>query len=188
MSRISVLLDKSAPSFTEQINTKEFISIAFLWLVGVVAILANVNSNTNIIKFQQMYSNGISQLAFAICFIIWGILGAFMVYIPYIEDKKNGKHVILLATIYYILAMVFWAFTLFHVEVQGGASGLALILVLAANLWLAWACYHFNKLTLIIYVVQFLFTIYLINYSYEIGQVQWTTTQFNIGTMFNPIL
>lgn len=171
-------------SFLDQINTKELVAIAFIWFVGVVTIIANINSNSNLLLFQEINGQGISFEAFIIVFIIWGIFGVIMVYVPYIEDRKNGKNVILLAMIYYILAMVFWAFTLFHTEVQNGANGIASMLVFASNLWLAWACYHFNKLTILIFIVQFVFLAYIVNYSYSAGLMIWETTPFELGNLF----
>lgn len=181
---MSVLIPEKTPSFLEQINTKEFMCMFSIWTVAVAIIIINIASNSALLDFQQARADGVSFLAFCVLFILWGIFGAIMVYDPYIQDRANGQNVILTATLLYLLAMIFWAFSLFHTEIGDGTSGVASILLLASNLWLAWACYHFNKVTVLIYIVQFIFSVYLINYTYSVGQLNWVSTPFSFGNFF----
>lgn len=156
-------------SIEEQLQSKEFLSLLIASLIAGAAFITNVYANRNIVTIEEKAAGGLSFQWFAIVIVIAAILTAFMVYKPYVIAKEAGSNVVLVAFIIFLLLQVFWSLSLFHSRIDRGVATLMSIFYLAATIWFGWVCYHFVKESIFIFLLLLIWTIYCVNYTFNVA-------------------
>ncbi|CAH6419710.1 Hypothetical protein HVR_LOCUS786 [uncultured virus] len=164
---------QKALTLEEQIKSKEFGAILAVCLLGAGIFILSAASNSQIVDIEYIYGNGLSIGWFLVINIILAVATAHMVYRPYILDRANGKNIILWALILYVVAQIAWAVALFHSRINRGTAGVAIILFLAATVWLGWTCYHLDKGTIYIFLVLLFWCFYLQTYTSNVDAHPW---------------
>jgi hypothetical protein len=118
---------------------------------------------------------------FIIVYASLSIFGAYMVYLSYKAENAIylNDHSIpfgmktIYAMIWYWLAQIFFTICLFHMDISDDVSGLALVLLVVATLWICWVCGRYSPWSLILSPYIIAFTIYFIIYYCLVLQVPW---------------
>lgn len=154
----------------KQINDRVFLALLVMCTFGGIVFIANAILNTDIIKIEDQYSGGLPVVLLCFIGILVSILVAFMIYVPFKNDKTSTT---LVALVLYELAFIFWSTTLFHSRVDRGTSLLAGILFIVATIWLGWICYNLDKNTIYIFIVTLLWSLYVENYTLNVDAHPW---------------
>jgi hypothetical protein len=157
-----------------QLTSNIFGAILIFCLIGAFVFIINIYTNQEIVDVEVKYGYGFTVGWFFALSLLGAILLAHMVYKPYILDRANGSSVILYALIFYILAEIFWSTALFHSRINRGVATLAGIFLLAATVWIGWACYHFVKESVYIFLILLIWCFFLQEYTYNVDSHPWT--------------
>ena len=160
--------------FKNQINNKYFMALLVICLIGALLLIFNAISNKEIVEIEVLNNDSITLIWYILISVIIAILTAHMVYKPYIIDSYLGKRKVLYALIYYELAYVYWATTLFKSRLNRGMALVAAIILLASTFWLGWVCYHIDNNSIYIFLLLLLYTIYLQNYTILVAHNPWS--------------
>jgi len=159
--------------FNNQLNNKYFKSLLIITLFGALIFIVNAYTNQEILDIEVYYDRGVTLVWYIIFGFICAILTAHMVYKPYILDSYNNGKKVLYALIFYELAYMYWATTLFKSRVERGLALVASVFLVAATIWLGWVCYHYDNNTIYIFIIILLFSLYLQVFTIYVAHAPW---------------
>lgn len=158
---------------TTTLTSKPFGAILVLCVLTAIGFLGSINANRNIVEIEQKASGGLSLPWFIVIGVIAAFLTALMVYKPYTIDTQNDSRVIINALLYFLIVQLFWSIALFHSRINRGTATFASTVMLAALVWLGWACYNLVPESVYIFLLLLAWCFYLIMYTYNVDAHPW---------------
>lgn len=166
-------MDNNTSDTAIDLTSKPFGAILVLCVITAIGFLGSINSNRNIVEIEQKASGGLSLPWFIVISVSAAFLTAFMVYKPYIVDSANDSRVIIHALLYFLIAQLFWSIALFHSRISRGTATFASTIMLAALVWLGWACYNLVPESVYVFLLLLAWCFYLIIYTYNVDAHPW---------------